>query len=148
MDGSEQRLISRRRAETVALFRSLVMLCLFPTDPHPLPLISDRSLLRDAVDLPCASSLHLSQPVRHGSRIKSDASADPERWNATSLRQLEDRDFRNAKQFGECVGCHCALTAFDAFGERELFRWSSLLPLEEGVDCRSVEFVSAPCLKR
>jgi hypothetical protein len=39
--------------------------------------------------------LLLSQPGRHSPRIKPHAGTDPETWNATSLRQLEDRNSRH-----------------------------------------------------
>ena len=46
-------------------------------------------------------SLHFAQPGRHGSRIKAHASADPETGDATSFRQLEDRDAGYREQFRE-----------------------------------------------
>ena len=41
---------------------------------------------------PSHKVLHLSQPVRHSSRIKPHTGADPETGDATSLRLLENRD--------------------------------------------------------
>jgi len=63
-------------------------------------------------------SLHFAQPGRHGSRIKAHASADPETGDATSFRQLEDRDAGYREQFREFNSCESVTELLDAIGQR------------------------------
>jgi hypothetical protein len=45
--------------------------------------------------------LHASQPLRHGSRIKSDTGADSKRWDPSGCGLFEDRDPGHTKELRE-----------------------------------------------
>jgi hypothetical protein len=53
------------------------------------------------------------------SRIKADAAANPEAWNATSFRLLEDRNARNREQVCKLDGCESVTDSLDLIGQRQ-----------------------------
>jgi len=69
------------------------------------------------------NGLHLSQPGRHGSRIKPHAGADPETGDTTSFRQFENRDARHGQHLCEFVRRQCTSHSFDPICQAQRFRF-------------------------